>query len=86
MDSYLEKQWDIGRDVSDMLRRANRYARLAAFDHRGDQVGGDWNYTIDLLNRMRQVLDGREDVDVPAWRRRSPDWEEHSRPGYRQDN
>ena len=71
--------------VSDLLQRANRHASFMASDRRREQLGGDWSYAIDTLNRMQQVLAGR-DVEVPPWNRRDPDWHEHSRPGYRERN
>jgi hypothetical protein len=72
MDSYLESTWDVGRDVSDLQQRALR-------------LGGGWSYEVDILNRMQETLSGH-DVDVPPWERRSPDWYDHNRPGYREHN
>ncbi|HEV8266652.1 MAG TPA: hypothetical protein VGR00_00395, partial [Thermoanaerobaculia bacterium] len=64
MDAYLDKPWDVPRELDALDRSARRVSALVNRERTSPAVVEEWNDAVDVLNRMKRLLAG-EDVAVP---------------------
>jgi len=74
MDTYNDNPWDLPTEVMALDRSARRVNDSIRRSRRYDDVAGDWNNVLDVLNRMKQLLSG-VDVQVPPAHRRGGDYD-----------
>jgi hypothetical protein len=64
MDDYEVQSFDIPDEVDYLTARARRVNQQLRQARAFESTYGDWNSVIDVLNRMRRLLNG-EEVEVP---------------------
>jgi len=64
MDAYLDKPWDVPRELDALDRSAVRVSALINRERTSPAVVTEWNDAVDVLNRMKSLLAGN-DVEVP---------------------